>query len=819
MNVTLTSQQIKSENTEISSENEKLTDDDEGENDNKSNIEFNYKYLKVGDDNDDDDDDEVNKVQNSETTMPQDLRKCDKISKHNKQSDFNVENSNLERSSKSPWQHCDGGYIDEDVYTISAAGQTLPNSSLQITSIDGFFNRKRGRPPKNRFVEVYKNTHQKPQAIFTSFKLEKHEKSDTATNYESSLNYCLQSGEVTATGSDNDEIPMKHPRHKPNINSTHRKRLNKVNLRNMILSTISGQNNALEEVSKEPHLSREESNDDNDINYAKNYNLHKGSNLLNEHFKSPNSFENGDCDDNDNSKSISSDLMPAAKKRKLCGATDHVTVVRAAGTYYPENSHEDCKVNNNHKEKMSDDNNGREGDIVLGKEELKSSSALYKDNNMAQNLSLKDSVQFNTDSLETPTLPLLTASPSVLPQIYSVLQMQQQLFAFYHQMALMTPAISQLDLKSLFIPTLTQTTVTALSSPSSSTSSMTLGESDLPFHNNKDLVNMILSLKRQQLNQKNVSDDLQNVTSSLGRVRPLHKRAMNSTITSGTGRGNIMHTHNITEEAQDISHTITPAEKLPEAQFSHAKRTPSGYLRFRFNEDCGYNKCGYRQHQSHFHCNRADCQYSFCDKTRFVQHTARHERLDTLMGSDFQQYRATMTCNYSNCPYAFNSTTEDSNDILNGRKSSHFHCLKCPFVCVDTNKVVAHRRLHNKMEYIRLAGFRKVASNENCMYSCSPSSSKALDSNDNISLDIEISESDKNLAVQNDTVINNHLTTDNDLHCPYAMRHAHYHCLTCNCSVLSRSQLLAHKHRNVGILHTPQPSESATLLSSKDKNN
>lgn len=27
----------------------------------------------------------------------------------------------------------------------------------QITSIDGFFNRKRGRPPKNRFVEVYKS--------------------------------------------------------------------------------------------------------------------------------------------------------------------------------------------------------------------------------------------------------------------------------------------------------------------------------------------------------------------------------------------------------------------------------------------------------------------------------------------------------------------------------------------------------------------------------------------------------------------------------------------------------------------------------------
>lgn len=63
------------------------------------------------------------------------------------------------------------------------------NSVLQITSIDGLFNRKRGRPPKNRFVEVY-NTNvartsyspdqihnslsaDSPQAIFASFKLDK----------------------------------------------------------------------------------------------------------------------------------------------------------------------------------------------------------------------------------------------------------------------------------------------------------------------------------------------------------------------------------------------------------------------------------------------------------------------------------------------------------------------------------------------------------------------------------------------------------------------------------------------------------------------
>lgn len=72
----------------------------------------------------------------------------------------------------------------------------------------------------------------------------------------------------------------------------------------------------------------------------------------------------------------------------------------------------------------------------------------------------------------------------------------------------------------------------------------------------------------------------------------------------------------------------------------------------RFNEDCKYPHCGYREHQTHFHCVRKDCGYSFCDKTRFVQHTARHERLDTLMGGDFVQYRANINCGREACIYA-----------------------------------------------------------------------------------------------------------------------------------------------------------------------
>lgn len=53
---------------------------------------------------------------------------------------------------------------DHAVLLGSQTSATVVNDSptgdpkhLQITSIDGFFNRKRGRPPKNRVVEVYNN--------------------------------------------------------------------------------------------------------------------------------------------------------------------------------------------------------------------------------------------------------------------------------------------------------------------------------------------------------------------------------------------------------------------------------------------------------------------------------------------------------------------------------------------------------------------------------------------------------------------------------------------------------------------------------------
>ncbi|XP_035712778.1 uncharacterized protein LOC110856166 isoform X3 [Folsomia candida] len=178
---------------------------------------------------------------------------------------------------------------------------------------------------------------------------------------------------------------------------------------------------------------------------------------------------------------------------------------------------------------------------------------------------------------------------------------------------------------------------------------------------------------------------------------------------------------------------------------------PEGYIRFRFNEDCQYVHCGYREHQTHFHCTREDCGYSFCDKTRFVQHTARHERLDTLMGGDFKQFRANVSCGRPDCSYKTPPGTTQAQN-----KASHFHCSKCEFVCTDTNKVVAHRRQHQKLDSIMAAGFEKFTPSQNCQVG-------------------------KNKIQE----------------CIHSQKQTHYHCLKCGYAVLGLSQMSSHKYRHL----------------------
>lgn len=84
-------------------------------------------------------------------------------------------------------------------------------------------------------------------------------------------------------------------------------------------------------------------------------------------------------------------------------------------------------------------------------------------------------------------------------------------------------------------------------------------------------------------------------------------------------------------------------------------------------------------------------------------------------------------------------------------KASHFHCLKCEFVCTDTNKVVAHRRQHQKLDSIMAAGFEKFTSSQSC----------------------------------------------NMESCAHSGKQTHYHCLSCQYAVLGLSQMSAHKYRHM----------------------
>lgn len=85
-------------------------------------------------------------------------------------------------------------------------------------------------------------------------------------------------------------------------------------------------------------------------------------------------------------------------------------------------------------------------------------------------------------------------------------------------------------------------------------------------------------------------------------------------------------------------------------------------------------------------------------------------------------------------------------------KASHFHCLKCEFVCTDTNKVVAHRRQHQKLDSIMAAGFEKFTPSHPCN---APET------------------------------------------CIHSGKQTHYHCLSCQYAVLGLAQMTAHKYRHL----------------------
>lgn len=162
---------------------------------------------------------------------------------------------------------------------------------------------------------------------------------------------------------------------------------------------------------------------------------------------------------------------------------------------------------------------------------------------------------------------------------------------------------------------------------------------------------------------------------------------------------------------------------------------PNGYSRWRFNDDCQYTKCAYRQSVTHFHCVRTDCGYGFSDRSRLVQHTLRHERIDSITGGELQQFRINQDCGRDGCEYNL--------------KMSHFHCHRCAYCCTDSSKVLTHRKYHAKLDSINSQGFQKYSVTEDCKVNV----------------------------------------------CPYVGKQNHFHCLVeeCRTPVLGPAQMASHK--------------------------
>ncbi|XP_055690057.1 zinc finger protein castor homolog 1-like isoform X3 [Lutzomyia longipalpis] len=512
--------------------------------------------------------------------------------------------------------HCAcGATVDNnssDIATHMRTHEETPADSnlLQITSIDGFFNRKRGRPPKNRVVEVYNsvNVAQSPQAIFTSFKLEKASRRPDEQ----------QPPDVPAAHVDPQFEFFDQTTDCLFVGCVNRKLLHHFHCTKCTFSFVSP--------------------------------AHAQTHICDNGFRPRRQSSSSSASCGSTISSVASSALPL--KREIEEATtsreedERISVVRAAGTFFPENSD------------SSDPSEAKAGNDI----NVTSCNRPF--------CKLKKKVHYHCDFCN---------------QAFSE-ESRLNFHMMKHQMA------RRVDDESNAAAPLAM-------------SQLALYPHSLMYKNFYPFLEMALPHQ----------DDGPSTSLGLRAGPPLKQPRLEDDVTKS-------------------------------CRMFKDEPIPQGYLKFRFNEDCKFTNCGYRNHQSHFHCCRHDCFYSFCDKTRFVQHTARHERLDKLMGDDFKQYRANMKCGYDNCAYS--KATGTSN------KSSHFHCLKCDFICSDTNKVVAHRRQHTKLEYIRLAGFRKVSNSENCM------------------------------------------TQEADgAACSYSGRQTHYHCLVCNCSVLSRAQLTSHRHR------------------------
>ena len=219
-------------------------------------------------------------------------------------------------------------------------------------------------------------------------------------------------------------------------------------------------------------------------------------------------------------------------------------------------------------------------------------------------------------------------------------------------------------------------------------------------------------------------------------------------------------------QAQQIAlnHTLQQQHQAQQAAQSQIRKrpltlvvedpgAPSGYKRYkrgpldsamqeRFeryerSEHCGTPNCQYAMNTTHYHCLHPGCGYRFAGKTMMYKHAQHHDRVDSIVQDDFKRFKANQPCDRADCEFS--------------RKNTHFHCLRCPFICLDSGKVPVHRKQHSKMDAIAAAGFKQFGSGDPC--------------------EVES--------------------------CKYALKYSHFHCMQDNCmqAVIGMAQMDAHSRK------------------------
>ena len=150
---------------------------------------------------------------------------------------------------------------------------------------------------------------------------------------------------------------------------------------------------------------------------------------------------------------------------------------------------------------------------------------------------------------------------------------------------------------------------------------------------------------------------------------------------SGRKRSATKHDDFVDSDVAVVAGKLRRRSCSPRASTLRDDNVPQGFDKYRFDTDCNFQRCAYRLNNTHYHCVREECGFALGDRSRAPGHLEKHRKTDALVMDEFQQFTLHSDCKRESC---------DMN-----KKATHFHCLKCEFLCSESSKVHSHRRFHH----------------------------------------------------------------------------------------------------------------------------